>query len=82
MNPSRSPGPQSRLFHKINFLSPRVGRGKVRGEISKFSPGLPISRSGQFTIEADLPKPPRINPFKIGDRIGKLLGSISATILG
>jgi F-box protein 18 (helicase) len=31
-------------------------------------PGRPATRSGKFTIEADLPKPPRKKPFKVGDR--------------
>ena len=32
-------------------------------------PGLPGTRYGKFTIEADLPKPPRKKPFKVGDRV-------------
>jgi len=32
-------------------------------------PGLPGTRYGEFTIEADLPKPPRKKPFKVGDRV-------------
>lgn len=31
--------------------------------------GLPGTRSGKFTIEAGLPKPPRKKPFKVGDRV-------------
>jgi hypothetical protein len=31
--------------------------------------GLPGTRYGKFTIEADLPNPPRKKPFKIGDRV-------------
>jgi F-box protein 18 (helicase) len=31
--------------------------------------GLPGIRSGEFTTEARLPKPPRKKPFKVGDRV-------------
>jgi hypothetical protein len=31
-------------------------------------PDLAGTRSGKFTTEADLPKPPRKKPFKVGDR--------------
>jgi hypothetical protein len=41
----------------------------VRGENSNPSPGLPDTRSGEFTIETDLPKLPRKKPFKVGDRV-------------
>jgi hypothetical protein len=30
---------------------------------------LPDTRYGKFTIQADLPKPPRKKPFKVGDRV-------------
>ncbi|MEW6663585.1 MAG: UvrD-helicase domain-containing protein [Thermodesulfobacteriota bacterium] len=32
-------------------------------------PDLPGTRYGKFSIDADLPKPPRKKPFKIGDRV-------------
>jgi hypothetical protein len=32
-------------------------------------PGLSGTRYGEFTIETDLPKPPRKKPFKVGDRV-------------
>jgi F-box protein 18 (helicase) len=36
---------------------------------------LPDTRYGKFTIEDDLPKPPRKKPFKIGDRVRTSHGS-------
>ena len=31
--------------------------------------GLPGIRYGKFTIKADLPRPPRKKPFKVGERV-------------
>jgi hypothetical protein len=43
-------------------------------------PGLPDTRYGKFTIEADPPKPARKRPFKVGDRVRT--GHGTGTVVG